>query len=100
MPFATITFYQTDQPFSTALKARAIADKNGNYQLTTYEKNDGIPAGSYAVILYVPPKEPEPYALESENVPDRLKRAYIDPSKSKLRFTVKPEPNIIDINLP
>lgn len=52
------------------------------------------------MLSYVPPTPPEPYALEVPDSPDRLQHAYIDPAKSKLRFTVKPEPNTIDINLP
>jgi hypothetical protein len=98
MPFAILTFSPAGQPFAQALKSRATADKNGNYRLTTYEKDDGVPAGEYAVVLYVPLKDP--YELEAPNPPDKLKHAYIDPAKSKLRYTVKPEPNTIDITLP
>jgi hypothetical protein len=100
MPFAVVTFWPANQPFAQALKSRAAADKDGNYQLTTYERNDGVPEGEYAVILYVPLKEPDPSELEPPNVPDKLNRAYLDPAKSKLRYTVKPEPNTIDIQLP
>lgn len=100
MPFAVVTFYPAGEPFAQALKARATADKDGNYQLTTYELNDGVPEGEYAVILYVPLKPPEPYELEAPNTPDRLNRAYIDPAKSKLKYTVRSEPNTIDITLP
>jgi hypothetical protein len=100
MPFAVVTFYPANQPFAQALKSRATADQDGNYQLTTYELNDGVPDGEYAVVLYVPPKRPDPYELEGPNPEDRLKLAYIDPAKSKLRFTVRPESNTIDIKLP
>jgi hypothetical protein len=100
MPFAVVTFFPAGQPFAQALKSRATADRDGHYQLTTYERNDGVPEGEYSVILYVPPKEPDPYELEAPNQPDRLKRAYLDPAKTRLRFTVRPEPNQIDIKLP
>lgn len=100
MPFAVVTFYPLNQPFAEALKSRATADKDGYYQLTTYELNDGAPQGEYGVVLYVPLKEPDPYELEVSNPPDRLKHAYLLPMKSKLRFTVRPEPNTIDIKLP
>lgn len=100
MPFAVITFYPADQPFATALKSRATADKDGYYELTTYERNDGAPEGQYGAVLYVPLKEPDPYELEVANPPDRLKHAYLLPAKSKLRYTVRAEPNNIDITLP
>lgn len=100
MPFAIVTFYPANQPFAQALKSRATADQDGYFQLTTYERNDGAPEGEYAAVLYVPLKQPDPYELEVPNPPDRLKHAYIDPAKSKLRFTVRPEPNVIDIKLP
>ena len=100
MPHAVVTFFPVGQPFAQALKPRAMADENGFYELTTYELGDGAPEGEYGVVLYVPPTRPDPHALETPNSPDRLKNAYIDPEKSKLRFTVRPEPNTIDINLP
>lgn len=100
MPFAVVTFYPKDKPFAQALKARATADKDGAFTLTTYELNDGAPEGEYGAILYVPLKPPDPLDLEAPNPPDRLKHAYSDPAKSKLRFTVKPEPNTINITLP
>jgi hypothetical protein len=100
MAFAVVTFWRADQPFAQALKSRATADKEGNFTLTTYDLNDGMPEGEYAAVLYVPLKEPEPYELEPPNPPDRLKHAYIDPAKSKLRYTIRPEPNTIEIKLP
>ncbi len=100
MPYAVVTFFPVGWPFAQALKPRATADADGYYELTTYELTDGAPEGEYGVILYVPPTPPEPYALEVPNPPDRLKNAYLDPAKSKLRYTVRPEPNTIDINLP
>lgn len=100
MPFAVVTFYPAGQPFAPSLKSRATADEGGYYELTTYELKDGAPEGEYSAILYVPLSPPDPYALEVPNPPDRLKHAYLDPAKSKLRFTVRPEPNTIDIHLP
>ncbi len=100
MPHAVVTFFPAGQPFAQALKPRATADEDGYYELTTYELKDGAPEGEYGVIVYVPPTPPEPYTLEVPNPPDRLKHAYLDPAKSKLRFMVRPEPNTIDINLP
>ncbi len=52
------------------------------------------------MILYVPLKEPDPNELEVVNPPDRLKHAFFDPKKSKLRYVVRPEPNTIDVKLP
>ncbi|MDY3563343.1 hypothetical protein R5W23_004844 [Gemmata sp. JC673] len=100
MPFAVVTFYPAGEPFAPARKSRATADKDGNYELTTYELNDGAPDGEYGVVLYVPLKQPDPNELEGANPPDRLKHAYFDPKKSKLKYTVRPEPNTINIDLP
>ncbi len=100
MPHAVVTFYPAGGAFAPALKSRATADADGVYTLTTYELNDGAPAGEYGVVLYIPVTPPDPNNLEAPNPPDRLKHAYSDPAKSKLKFTVKPEPNTIDITLP
>lgn len=100
MPYAVVTFYPAGEPFAPALKSRATADQDGYYELTTYDLKDGAPEGDYGVVLYWPVKPPDPNNLEAPNPPDRLGHAYSDPAKSKLRFTVRPEPNAIDIKLP
>jgi hypothetical protein len=100
MGYATVTFYPAGKPFADALKSRATADANGLFELTTYELNDGAPAGEYEVILYWPVTPPDPNDLEAPNPPDKLKGAYTDPSKPKLKATVKPEPNTIDFAIP
>jgi hypothetical protein len=100
MACAAITFFPAGQPAAKALKSRAYADKDGYYELTTYEFKDGAPQGEYDVVLWWPDKYRDPDELETGNEVDRLKRAYDNPGKPKLRFAVKPEPNTIDITLP
>jgi hypothetical protein len=100
MSGAVITFFPAGQPAAKALKSRAYADKDGYYELTTYELKDGAPEGEYAAVLWWPDKERGPDDLETGSEVDRLRRAYDSPEKPKLRFTVKPEPNTIDITLP
>lgn len=100
MSCAVITFFPVGQPLAKALKSRAYADKDGFYELTTYKFKDGAPAGEYAVVLWWPEKERDPDELETGKEADRLKRAYDNHEKPKLRFIVKSEPNTIDITLP
>lgn len=100
MSCAVITFYPVNEPVAQARKSRAYADRDGYYELTTYELKDGAPEGEYFVIFWWPEKERDPTALETGNEVDRLKHAYTDPNNPKFRFTVKPEPNTIDITIP
>ncbi|HEY1068149.1 MAG TPA: hypothetical protein VGE52_18645 [Pirellulales bacterium] len=102
MSHAILTFYPADKEFSSALKSRASADAEGNFVLTTYELNDGAPAGEYKLVLYWPVDPPGPFDLEQPNPPDRLKHQYSDPVKTKLKTTyvVKAEPTTLDVKLP
>lgn len=100
MSYLILTFYPVGVPLREARLSRAYADAEGRFQMTTYELNDGMPEGEYTVVLWWPEEERDPTDLETGNEPDRLKRMYNDPTKSKIRFTVKPEPNTFDIKLP
>lgn len=100
MTNAVLTLFPADNPSVWALKPRGYADQNGVYEVTTYERNDGAPLGEYIVTMWWPEADYDPKALENGNEPDRLMRAYFDPTKSKLRATVKPQDNVIDIALP
>ena len=64
-----------------------ITDSSGHYELTTYEKNDGAPAGEYAVVLRWPPD------INRPSFADRLEGAYSSVKKSPFRVTVAAEEN-------
>ncbi|OWK34997.1 hypothetical protein FRUB_09839 [Fimbriiglobus ruber] len=68
-----------------ALRPIAIVEADGSFRLTTYLANDGAPAGEYVVTVTWPTKA----GADEEISGDRLKYAYADAKKSKLRVTVK-----------
>ena len=105
MDRAQITFRLADDPNPRALGILARADANGAYQVTTYKRFDGLPAGDYVVTIQWPEARSNKSGLEEaesedEIPPDRLKGAHSDPTKSKLRVTVGPRSNQIDFTLP
>lgn len=101
MTNAAITFFPAGEVMEQARNSRAYADKDGNFQLTTYELNDGVPAGEYSVILWWPEGDFDPKTqLINGNEKCRLKFEYQTPKAPKLKVTVKPEPNTFDITLP
>ncbi|MEZ6141207.1 MAG: hypothetical protein R3B84_11615 [Zavarzinella sp.] len=100
MAYLVLTFYPADQPVRSARVSRAYADADGRFEVTTYELNDGMPLGDYNVILWWPEGKRNPSDLETGDEPDRLKRAYNDPEKSTIQFTVKPETNTFQLKLP
>ena len=67
-------------------------DEQGNVQFRTYELNDGVPAGEYAVTFVM--KERRPYGTfgnpeSAANVnPDKLGGKYSDPDTSEHTLTV------------
>ena len=69
-----------------ASRPRGRADANGEFALTTYETDDGAPAGTYVVTVEWRRAEDHP-----EQGTELLPSAYGDPRTSKLRVTVTPQ---------
>jgi hypothetical protein len=92
-------------PFGEGIRgttAQATADDDGRYQLTTYRRGDGAPAGQYTVTVYWPAPRPSSAKLDPTDdtpAPDRLRDAY-DVTRSKLKATVQERDNEIDFKLP
>jgi len=69
-----------------------VAGSDGRFTLTSYEPNDGAPAGEYEVgVVWPEPAKPTtPDNPEIPPVVDRLKNRYAVPAKSGLKTTVEP----------
>src|SRR5262245_24393263 len=59
---------------------------DGSFAITTYNANDGAPAGDYVITLTWMPARKSVFEEDGE---DRLKGAFADATKSKLRYTVQ-----------
>lgn len=60
----------------------AVVREDGTYTLSTYEMEDGAPAGQYAVIIKWPPDVTKP------SFADRLGGAYSNPKRSQWTVTI------------
>ncbi len=58
-----------------------LTNADGVFEMTTYEKGDGVPAGEYGLTLYWP--------MRKGNSPDRLAGAYLDSSNPLLTVTTE-----------
>ena len=97
MSGAVITFH----PTNGKLTAQGTANADGKYSLTTYLANDGASAGDYAVTVYWPEEKAKPTDDPDPPLPpDRLKEAYANVKTTKLKATVREQPNTIDFPLP
>jgi hypothetical protein len=103
MSKAEISFYPVD-PNDRSVPSHGIADDNGRYQLRTYRRDDGAPAGDCVVTITWPGPRPKRFAPSDPDgdalAPDRLRNAYSRAAATKLRATVREEDNVIDFNLP
>jgi hypothetical protein len=72
-----------------ALKPTATSDAEGAFQVGTYGKGDGAPAGRYKVTLYLPASPP----TGSNSPDDLLGGRYLDPATSPLEATIGAEQN-------
>jgi hypothetical protein len=89
LPHAQVVFHPI-APTAGTPKPRAKTDANGEFSLTTYDGNDGAPAGQYKVSveqLLADPKNPD------AGPTNRLPAKYADPEKSGMTATVNAGPN-------
>ena len=88
-------FFHPQDP-SCKLFPHGRVDSDGSFQLSTYELNDGAPAGDYLVAIVWQDPPPPGSAPDAPEGPDRLKARYADSRKSKLQVQVAEEPNELD----
>jgi hypothetical protein len=90
---ALVIFHPVGADDQDPNKPRAYVDDQGSYTLTTYEKDDGAPAGKYVVTVEWRPKKQQPFGPAPE---DRLRGRYSNPKTSKLRAEVKEGPTQLE----
>lgn len=85
---AVITFYVLKGDGYTA-QSFAETGPDGTFRVFTRNKDDGAPAGGYAVTVVLPDSS----QTDGEAGPDRLEGRYADPRTSKLKVTVQEREN-------
>jgi hypothetical protein len=86
---ALIAFHpaeELDNP--RALRPIATVARDGTFRLTTYDTNDGAPAGEYVVTVYWPGPLPK-HSPPGEVGPDQLGGRYATPRSPLCRMTIK-----------
>ncbi|GEM_PF-788126 len=86
---ARVVFHPVGQT-GKSLRPLGYVDEQGEYQLTTYERNDGAPAGEYIITVEWRQPPPHPFAADKEGR-DLLGGKYSSPDTSELRFRVEPK---------
>ena len=71
------------------LRPMGVTDTDGKFQLTSFEKGDGAPAGQYKVIIMWPKSGPPAQDGSVQMGPDRLQNRYMNLEKSQLTAEVK-----------
>ncbi len=90
---AFLVFHPKEPGEKEVPRPYATTNAEGEFKLTTYESEDGAPAGGYRVsIVWRPvPKS----TIESEK-PDRLQGKYSNPATSGIEVTIPKEPTKLD----
>jgi hypothetical protein len=84
---ATVVFHATNGAADVP-KPSGKTNAQGEYKLTTYDTNDGAPAGDYAVTV-----EKWTTLRPDEGPANRLPAKYARPETSKLQLSIKAEQN-------
>lgn len=95
---AHIVFHPLDKTSTGGRTPVGVTGADGTFRMTTHAHDDGAPAGAYAVtVLWI--NDAIPFDPCGDPVShDRLCGAYLDPAKSPLRATVRPEHNEITLH--
>jgi hypothetical protein len=83
VPHATVVFHPADDAGPDAVKPRGTTTADGTFTLTTYDGNDGAPAGEYRVTV-----EQWLAGRPDEGPSSRLPAKYAKPESSGLTATV------------
>lgn len=88
---ATVVFHPVGDSDPAAVRPRGKVGADGNFALTTYDGNDGAPAGEYRVTveLYLAS------ARADEGPSNRLNPKYAKPESSGLSATVAAGPTVL-----
>jgi len=86
----TVEFRNVTTDIAKQINARGEIGPDGQYQLTSFESNDGAIAGEHQVCVF-PPAQDTPGSLDSEPPPSPLERRFQAYDTSGLSYTVKPE---------
>ncbi|HEY7426857.1 MAG TPA: hypothetical protein VH682_21655 [Gemmataceae bacterium] len=84
-----VRFHSLDDPDDQLVSPSGTTDKDGEFTLSTYNANDGVPAGSYAVTMIWLPKDkrgrPQMGKLAKIN---KLPMSYSDPKTSGFKVEI------------
>lgn len=81
--YATVVFHPVNAIDESSGKPRGVTDPDGTFTLTTYDGNDGAPAGDYQVTIQQwLTEKPE------EGPKNQLKEKFSDPKTSQLTATI------------
>jgi hypothetical protein len=85
---AVVIFHSTATDSGEAPRPTAHVGEDGKFVLTSYAKDDGAPAGEYAITIeWRPPRPPPPH--KPKQIGDRLQGRFADPKTSNLRYVVE-----------
>jgi hypothetical protein len=99
IPHALVTLHPLDPADKDAARPHGKVDKDGNFVLTTYDANDGAPAGEYAVTVEWWLTSATARTPEGDSPPptNRLPARYARPETSKLRVRIEEGGNQIPL---
>jgi hypothetical protein len=90
---ARILFHPLDDPDPGAARPIGVVGEDGAFTLTTYDKGDGAPSGTYEVTVdWHPVRGDPPLKISAEQMKDRIAAA----SKARFKATVEKRPNTLE----
>jgi hypothetical protein len=90
-----VVLYPVNDPDGRAPSVSGTTDDEGRFALSTYETEDGAPAGDYAVAIRRADGLNRKSAFKKSPEPERKNR-YLNPKTSGLQVHVEQKPNELE----
>lgn len=84
---AQVTFYTREGSGNLKACSFALTKADGSFRAFTFQRDDGVPAGDYAVTVVLPQYSEND---DDDPGPDLLEGRYADPKSSKLNVRIQP----------
>ena len=84
----SVAFHPVQKWDGATFAPSGVTDAAGEFQLRSYETNDGAPVGDYSVTITWPKEVPGFDPDDAPETVDQLRGAYNNPQRSKFQVTI------------
>ena len=91
---ALVTFFPQDGSDPIKPRSFALTKADGSFRAFTFDKDDGVPAGEYAITVVLPQYSQDD---DDDPGPDLLQGRYANPKTPRIRASIQEKDNLLPV---